>query len=358
MRKVAILLLLLLASKSFAFLLSRHLWTYKTGSIVEGLTFSDDGKLGVVSYDHCIYILDQKGNLIIKKCGNNAMLGASYCCDKFGFVNEDGNAYIYDLKNGTWKKVYVGSDHAQTITMLQDGFLAGSFNDKLAYFTFDGFKGWDVEVDISGAPTVYGEYVYVPGYSTPSYCTYCKGALIILNISSGERVRIITFSENVNSAQVCDHYLALGTAHHVYLYNISNPLSPKLLWSVGGIASSCTWDVCGGAIDIAFSPDCKYILSADNNDHKIHIFDIKGNQVLERKFESHVWSVAWWRDRIAIGLYNGKVYVLKIKGYIPSIATACPCTTTVTTTTTLTTTVTKTITRTTTITYTIAITQK
>ncbi|UXD22838.1 hypothetical protein IPA_08795 [Ignicoccus pacificus DSM 13166] len=244
---------------------------------------SEEGYLGAASGP--AIILDPNGHLVSEEYGGYAMNDVSYCCNKFGFVNGDGYVYIYDLSTRTWKKVYVGVDYNQAITMLKDGFLAGGVN--LAYFDFNGNKRWDVSMNyIVNGPAVYKGYVYVPREG---------GGLTILKLSDGSEVKTIKFSESVWDAQVCGHYLALGTAHHVYLYDISDPTNPRELWNHDGI---------GGAYSVAFSPDCRYLVSADADDWKIHIFDVQsGKQVLERMFESYVGSVDWKGDKIAVGLW-------------------------------------------------------
>ncbi|UXD22569.1 hypothetical protein IPA_06310 [Ignicoccus pacificus DSM 13166] len=286
-------------------------WTYKTGNSVNELAFSEDGHLGVAA-GSCAYILDQNGNLVSKYCEIGAMSDVSYCCDKFGFINWNGNAYIYDLINGTWGRIYVGDGYDHAITMLKDGFLAGDYN--LAYFKFDGSKKWDMSMNyitnyLGNGPAVYKEYVYVPRYG---WFHWGEGALTILKLSNGSEVKSILFNENVWDAQVCGKYLALGTAHHVILYDISDPTNPRLLWGFGGMATRCNGVGCGGARNVAFSPDRRYLISTNVEDKKIHIFNIQaGKQVLERLFEDWVISVSWWRDRIAVGLRNGIVYVFK-----------------------------------------------
>ncbi|UXD22091.1 hypothetical protein IPA_01585 [Ignicoccus pacificus DSM 13166] len=219
--------------------------------------------------------------------------------------------------------MYIGKDYWKVILMLGDGFLA-SGNKKLAYFDFNGNKRWDVDIyNIAHGLAVYKGYVYVP----ISY--WDTGALTILRLSDGGEVKTIDFDENVNVVQVCSHYLALGTTHSVYLYDISDPTNPKELWKFDEVATSCRGG-CFGTVSIAFSPGCRYLVSADPDDHKIHLLDVAtGKQVLEKKFEDKVWSVAWWgkfervlgtiwwMDRIAVGLDNGKVYVFKVEGDEP-----------------------------------------
>ncbi len=102
---------------------------------------------------------------------------------------------------------------------------------------------------------------------------------------------------------------------------------------------------------MTFSPDCKYIAVADWNNNKLKIYDINGNLVLEKEYNMEVVSVAWWMDRIAIGLGDGRIYVYKVEEYTSITTNARVLTSTVTRTTTatklititITTTVTKTI---------------
>ncbi len=70
---------------------------------------------------------------------------------------------------------------------------------------------------------------------------------------------------------------------------------------------------------MAFSPNCKYIAVADGDNYKLKIYDINGNLVLEKDFNSGVVSVAWWKDRIAVGLDDGTIYVYKVEGYNPTV---------------------------------------
>jgi len=186
MRALALFLLLMVASEVLAISLTQ-LWTFEINGY--GLAFSEDGLLGVASHDDCAYVLDPNGNLVSKYCGNGAVNDASYC-NKFGFVNYDDNAYIYDLSTGSWKVVYVGVDYSDAITVLEDGFLAGY--RKLAYFDFNGNKRWDVSMKyIENGSAVSKGCVYVPRWDWPSP----KGALTILKLSDGSVIRSIEFNE-------------------------------------------------------------------------------------------------------------------------------------------------------------------
>ncbi|UXD22257.1 hypothetical protein IPA_02980 [Ignicoccus pacificus DSM 13166] len=296
------------------------LWRYETGGSVRGLAFSDDGYLGIASGGRCAYVFDTNGNLISKECEGLRINDVSYCCGKFGFINSliayYEYIYIYDIETQEWDKISVRYDYYadQAISMLKDGFLLGYAN--IVYLDPKGNEKWKMKLErVSNGPAVYGNYVYVPRWDWPSWE---EGALTILELSDGREVKTIKFFKRIWDAQVCGNYLALGAAHNVYLYDISYPYDPRLLWGVDGIANSCYGGGCAGAYNIAFSPDCKYLASSDVNDKKIHIFDVAtGRQVLEKQFGDYVWSVAWWRDRIAIGTNNGTVIMLKVEGYQP-----------------------------------------
>ncbi len=316
MRALALLLLLAIVSKVIAISLTQ-LWMFKTSDEIRALAFSNDGLLGVASWDSCAYILDVDGNLISKYCGGDSMDDVSYCCNRFGFVNWDGFAYFYDLSRGIWKKVRVGNSYDAAITLFQNGFLGGF--SELAYFNSNGEKRWHINVEYTtNGPVIYNGFVYIPRYDISGCCSGI-GALTILKLIDGSEVRTVKFNENVWDVQVCEHYLALGTAHHVYLYDISNPMSPKIIWHSRYLASTCSGGSCGGVYSVAFSPDCKYLVGADVNDLEIHVFEVvSGKEVLRKEVESGVRVVAWWKNRVAVGLNNGKVYVFKVKGYFPS----------------------------------------
>ena len=111
----------------------------------------------------------------------------------------------------------------------------------------------------------------------------------------------------------CGKYLAVSTWSHLYLYDLEVPTRPKEVWDVGGF---------GNAFQIAFSPDCRFILVSDAPNHAFKVFDIKGNLLIQKHYGDYysdkVWAVAWWKDRIAVGLEDGRIYVYRVKGYKPT----------------------------------------
>ncbi|UXD22084.1 hypothetical protein IPA_01505 [Ignicoccus pacificus DSM 13166] len=287
------------------------LWSLRSrGGAYWGLTFSNNGYLGVAS--NCAYIVDPRGEVVSERCPEEGPVrNVSYCCGKFGFAYKS-HVLIYDLKENEWKEIYTGFVGTRAITMLEDGFLAGF--DYLAHFDFHGKKKWKVDIQwVENGPVVNEKYVYVPRAYWPREN---QGALTILKLSDGSELKTIKFDEIVWNVQICGNRLAVGTVHNVHLYDISDLLNPRELWRRNGIATECEVSTCHGAWSIAFSPNCKYVASSDVRDMKIHIFDVEtGEQVLEKRFGSYARSVAWWRDRLVVGIDYKRLHLFKVTGF-------------------------------------------
>ena len=273
----------------------KKLWNYKTGGEVEALAFSDDGKLGVASWDGCAYILDQNGKLLNKVCTWHRMRDVSYSNGIFGFIND--NEYVYLFKDTKfWKKMWTLHEHNKAIVVLPDGFIACGL--RCAYFDFDGDERWDIDVNVVNGLVVHEEYVYVADY------LWGEGWHRVINAKTGKIIHITRYKEHTYGISACGNYLAVSTWSHLYLYDISDPTNPKELWNVRGLY----W-----ARNVAFSPDCNHIAVSDIYHHKLKIFDLKGNLVLEKEYGTEVWGIAWWKERIAVGLRNGEVHVYEVK---------------------------------------------
>lgn len=344
MRSFVLLILILLASLVHGLSLV-ELWSYNVGGRIRALAFSSNGKLGVVSPSgNCVYIIDREGNLHSQKCNVGTVYDVSYCCNKFGFVNWDRRVYLYDLDNEEWNSIEIDLSYGQSLSLSSEGILVcGLTNCEL--INYDGAKVWEDQTGALRSPSHYEDLWYIPGDSYLFIVRNVDGTIV-------KKLRFDPFDEIISDS-ICRTYLAVGTSSHLYLTTISdNPLEPVVLWSVSGLL---------GVNDIAFSPDCKYLAVTDSYHRKLVIYDNKGDLVAEKSFNYFVDSVAWWYDRIAIGLDDGTIIVYKVEGYTPPLLTAtttetttstdsCPCTTvTVTSTTTYTTTVenvTKTITTT------------
>ena len=267
-----------------------RIWSYETGDAIQGLAFSDNGNLGTSPQNKCAYILDPDGKLLNKVCGEKKMAGASYSNGRFGFINVDGHVYITDENGNLIRKIHVGNDYKHSITMTPNGFVA--CGDRCAFFDFNGDKLWDVDVLwVENGPSYYQGYWYAADWNK------------LLIIKDGKVVKRIEYGEDSFNTAVCGKYLAVSTKYHLYFYDLSNPKNPREIWKVEGFNL---------ASQVAFNPDCKYMAVADNDNQKLKIYDINGNLVLEKKYDTYVISVAWWKDRIAVGPWNGRIYVYRV----------------------------------------------
>jgi len=274
-----------------------ELWHFNAGNAIHDLVFSDNGNLGVSSINGCALVLDPKGKFLEGICRRGWMNDASFCCGKFGFINYDDHVYITDENGNLIKKVYVGR-YDKAITMTEDGFMACRY--RCAFFDFDGNKLCDFGVGwVRSGPSYYKGYWYVADGNK-------KKLLIVKN---GKVINEIGYGERAYDTAVCGRYLAVSTHYHLYLYDLCDRENPNQLWEARGL-----WE----ASKIAFSPDCKHIAVANIKNHKLKIYDIEGNLVLDKEYNQHrswhneVWAVAWWKDRLAVGLANGDVYMYKV----------------------------------------------
>jgi len=258
----------------------------KMKNVVWSFTFSDKGNLGIVS-DKCGYVFDRNGSLLNRVCGNNNMNDVSYCCGKFGFVNWDGYVYITDENGKLIKKVHVGEDYDKAITMTKDGFVACEWG--CAFFDFNGNKLWVSDVgNVGSSPSYYKGYWYVTGKWSDDNNNWQDKLLIM---KDGNVVNDISYYEWAHDTAVCGKYLAVSTETHLYLYDLSDPKNPKEIWKVGGF----DW-----ARQVAFSPDCEYIAATDARNHKLKIYNVKGDLIFEKEYYDNVISVAWKNGRMAV----------------------------------------------------------
>jgi len=268
------------------------LWSYEVGSTINGLAFSDNGNLGVSSWNKCAYTLNPNGNFLNKVCGNGFMYDVSYSDGRFGLINFDGHAYITDENGNLIKKVHVGSDYDHAITMTPNGFVACL--NKCAFFDFDGNKLWDVDVGgVTNGPSYYKGYWYVADLSWNK----------LLIIKDDSIVRKISYGEGAYDTAVCGNYLAVSTHYHLYLYDLKDPRDPKEIWKIGKFSN---------AKQVVFSQNCKHVAVADSYSDKLKIYDIDGNPVLEITYRDSVGSVAWRRNKLAVGLNDGKIYAHEV----------------------------------------------
>jgi len=265
----------------------KQVWKYYIGDTINDLAYSETGHLGVASDNGRAYIFDETGSAIARGRAYFGIKGVSFSNKRFGFVNESGYVYLFSEDGKVISKgLYIGDKYGMAITMTPDGFIA--CGTRCGYFDYSGKRIWDVPVKaVENGPSYYQGYWYVADWRL--------GELLI--IRDGKIINKIDYigepSSVVVDTAICDGYLVVLTLRQLYLYDISNPEGPNLVWKVKGACS---------ASQVTFDPSCKYIAVAGMGGNRLAIYDIDGNLVLDVKYGDRVTSVAWWGRKIAAGV--------------------------------------------------------
>ncbi|UXD22476.1 hypothetical protein IPA_05265 [Ignicoccus pacificus DSM 13166] len=271
------------------------LWTSDTPTdLSEGIAISDDGTVAVASDDNCIYFFDTTGNLLTQSCATTDMDDVSYYDGKFYAVNFDNEVYIFDTKGNPEGTFSISDDHDESIKAFDGGIVLGG--SELALYDFNGNVKWTILVgEIDNSPSVYGDYIYAADIN--------YDRLLVVYAPSGSVVSTINYTDSAHDTSICGHYLAVTTSSKLYLYDISSPASPKLLWSVGTFGGG--YNV--GELQVTFSPDCNYIAVADTRNYTLVIYDIQGYVENSLKFSQGVYGIDWKGSVLAISLENGTI---------------------------------------------------
>ena len=258
------------------------------------MAFSEDGLLGVSSF---CSIYNKEGKR--RKACEYDTISVSYCCDTFAFLSKVfGMELILVDKRGN----VIGKRKLHSLTygvgFSNEGFLVcGGGGCKL--YDMDWNEVWGIHYNYIAydRPAYYKGYWYIPTFA----------GFVIIKARIAVRERKLPHYEQSLSVDVCDKYLALSTESHIHLFELDDPLKPKMLWMIKGIAMP---------LSIAFSPDCKYIAVAENDRHRLRIYDLNGNLVFKRRM-CCVGSVAWWQDRLAVGIENKAICMYKVNEEAP-----------------------------------------
>lgn len=268
------------------------------------LAFSDNGNLGVAS-GKCGYIFDLSGKLLNKVCDNwGKMNDVSYSNGKFGFVSESGNVYITDESGNLIKTIRVGSDYNRKIVLSPKGFLVCDYG--CVSFDYNGKDFWikDYLSVAEGNLSYYKNYWIIP-----TSAEFFK-KVMINSYRYYDVYRLMDFyPDDPRSTAVCGDYLAVATNHRLHLFKFERDES-LLSWYLKKI---WTIDNLDFPTHVVFSPKCKYIAVTDWGEKRLKIFDIKGRQVLEKKYNIEIASIAWWEDRIAISFKKEGIRMYKVK---------------------------------------------
>ncbi|ALU12289.1 hypothetical protein EYM_02130 [Ignicoccus islandicus DSM 13165] len=257
----------------------------------------------VVAGDNCIYAYDLEGNAYWNECLDSPVTDLDLYGNRVAIATINGTVYL--RSDGELRKVIEGREFSYSVKLLRDSLIA--CNTTCALVDLRGNLIWKREIGVVTDLEVKGDYVYVahgkakgiggtPGFSVLSLR---DGKVLFQKIEwrEGESV----YKESVSSVDVCSDKLVLGGLIFVYLFNISNPLEPKLLWRKDFegllVASS-----------VRFSPNCSSIAVASYYGRKVYFLDLGGNVIGELSFGDKVTDLDWKRY-LAVGLENGTFYL-------------------------------------------------
>ena len=265
----------------------------------------------------CAYLLNSEGKEITKVCPkNDTMSSVSSCCGIFVFLSFGAKIYIIK-NNGTvlWKGKFSKEEYHDAVLFDRNGLLfcgrGGCYHMGLK-----GKEEWRVYASlVLNAPAE--SSIEVRGRRIPVYyIPDIRGRVII--VTKGLVIDYLVFDEPIYSVATCKDLLAVSGKYNVYLYNISEPFKPKLLWKRGGL------DV---GFQVAFSPDCKYLVVTNVVSKDMRVFDVNGNEVAVLSYVSEPnckakgteiriytpLSVAWRDDLLIIGYREGQVIAFKVE---------------------------------------------
>ena len=323
MRVLTLLLLLAVALSASRFVILFDS-SYKVGTGITDLVFDNvtGSYLAIASATSGASIVDlNSGEIRTVVLGGtgNVVESVSYpqggYLNAFVFILKNGKVVLSDFRGNKMASYYVGGGHAYDGAIgyldsrVPHGFIACRF--KCAFFDVLGNKVWEVDVgDVEANPLYYNGYWYVIDYSWKK----------LLIIKDGSIVNRINYGETPYDIAMCrgKRYLAVVTEHHLYLYDLSIPTSPRVLWKKA---------LSGSARSVAISPNCKYIAVADNvvtlngADMRVELYDIKGNPLSHLSFghtgHDRVMALAMSNMRLAVALEDGRIYIYK---YYESVA--------------------------------------
>ncbi len=257
----------------------KHLWTFKTYDHIYDLQVTDE--VALVSGDKFVRL------------------------DLEGGVKE-----IIELEQGLYclRKVdggYVVGGEARTLFFLTDE----PFSVETPYGVYSCDVGAELAVGtccglvlIGKRKIQLGGHVYALRWLKDGYLAVgnLDGRLSI--IKDYKVVWEVKETNGVNAISPCGDYLAVGTFEpgYVYLYDVSDPEAPKLVWKREG------FDVRA----LAWKEGCDKLFAGDFG-RRAAIFDLEGNVIIGANTDRGVESAEWKGNRIYMGLW-GRLEVFEV----------------------------------------------
>ncbi len=193
-----------------------------------------DGKSDVVGVAAKCAYLDRSSNKIAEVCPkDDSMSSVSSCCGIFVFLSFDARIYIMS-SNGTvlWKGGFGKKNYHDAVLLDRTGLLLCG-KGGCYHIDLKGREGWNVYASLVLNPPA-ESFINSKGKSlTVYYIPDLRGRVIIA--TKGLVIDYLVFDEPVYSVASCGNLLAVSGKYNLYLYNISDPFKPKLLWKREGL---------------------------------------------------------------------------------------------------------------------------
>jgi WD40 repeat protein len=244
------------------------------------------------------YIFDKKGHLLNELKAHSWVTSVDAYNDIIAFV---ANNNVYLFKGTTfWKKVEIESKYGYAIKLTKDGFIACWSG--CAYYDYNGNKKWDLDVVFTMYnPAIKGKYVYIPDNGEDEVL------IVELNDGSLEGKVKVDDEEGLFGISANRNYLAVATWDYLYLYDVSDPVEPKRMWKSG------KYD---GLLDVAISPDGRYVAATEEYGGRVMVYDMNGNKVSEMSGKTSMpRRLTWVGNELYVALTypnDESAYILKL----------------------------------------------
>ncbi|UXD22560.1 hypothetical protein IPA_06220 [Ignicoccus pacificus DSM 13166] len=274
-------------------------WNFKTNGWVNGLVFSHDGKLGIAASSSCAYVV-KEGSVISRMCTGTNIMDVSYCCNTFGFIDNEGKVLLF---NNEWRTLKLSDDFNGGILLLPSAFVAAG--NYLQLTLYNGTSLWRLKVGlVRHGLAVIGNRLYSADIGLRR--------LLVVDVTRGNIIKMLNYpsfkQEGIYDVKSCDRYLAVTTSSRVYLFEVTPNGSLAKLWVKPGFKFAFT---------ISFSSDCKYLAVVDQNDFSISILNSSGSIVYKLNVRNLPTAISWSMTSIAVGFLDGSVKTFEVVSYRP-----------------------------------------
>ncbi len=261
------------------------------------VSLSDNNLIAAAST--CAYVIDAN-EVVARKCADGWMNSVSYCCNAFVFVGWGGTVYIYREDVRRWNDLFLEDIESLTaIRALEEGILIGW--NELKFVTYDGHVKWSLEMpEVYDSPAVIHDIAYVPRINWPSEG---RGAVSVVELNSGTVMGSLEFDEEVWSVDACGEAVVVGSSSSVYFLDVRSKDNPRIVWKIGDL---------GEVHDVAFSPDCSYVLAAMPKEQALVVIDVKRRKVYEVGVKNGVTDVDWKGEKVVLGTDAGEVLTFEV----------------------------------------------